>query len=489
MPVQFTKPLTVYRHPFAQYALLAAIVVIAAVLRLYRLGSWSFWIDEVITLHRARDMVGQGIGGLLLHPPSTQLIGALLGVMPISEWSARLVPAAIGILSLPLLYFPIRRLFGVSPALIATLLLALSPWHLYWSQNARFYTLLMLFYALSVLYFYIGFEERRPWYLVLSAVFIVLAVWERMSAFFAVPVAIVYIGAVQLWFASEPLRFSPRYIIPALVLPTVGFGLYDTVGARYLGHASVTEVFFSRFVAAADQGGGVVHLAMAIVARLGVPLLCMGTVGGLYLLTSQWSRKSLFLILTVTVPLVLLLGLSTFSLAYERYYTFTALPFWAILCGVAINAMFTRLGRQGPLFAAGVLALLLVDGASQALLYYQYQNGNRPDYRGAYAVVERRGSDDDIVVTTHHQVLIAEHYLGRAVEDAYDVDPNELARRGKSVWFVVEANAGPTPASLLEWLDERARLVDERSLSTPGREVTLQVYLYGDQPMQAARTP
>ena len=81
---------------------------------------------------------------------------AWLGV---NEWNARLIPALLGVVSLPLLYFPIKKMFNPLVSLVAVLLLAFSPWHLYWSQNARFYVALLLFYTLALFLFYLGLEE------------------------------------------------------------------------------------------------------------------------------------------------------------------------------------------------------------------------------------------------------------------------------------------------------------------------------------------
>ena len=38
--------------PAGQYAALALLTVLAAGLRFYKLGEWSFWIDEIFTLVR-----------------------------------------------------------------------------------------------------------------------------------------------------------------------------------------------------------------------------------------------------------------------------------------------------------------------------------------------------------------------------------------------------------------------------------------------------
>jgi len=142
-------------HPSFQYWCLAAILLLAILLRFYKLGEWSFWLDELRTVERAQSHVNpEAIIGQWWQPSlSLILTGGTLDLLGTSEWSARLVSAIIGIVSIPALYYPVKRLFGGQAGLVASFLLAISPWHLYWSQNARFYTSLLLLYSLALLAF------------------------------------------------------------------------------------------------------------------------------------------------------------------------------------------------------------------------------------------------------------------------------------------------------------------------------------------------
>lgn len=468
------------RAPRLQYLLLAAIMALAAILRFYKLDEWSLWIDEVISAHRAVDAASKGLLGVTQYGTTTTLIGVSLRILPMSEFALRLVPALIGIASIPLLYFPMRRLFGALPSTTAILVLALSEWHIYWSQNSRFYTTMTLFYTLALLYFLISLEERKLRHIVLAVVCFTLAVLERPTSFLAVFVAVSYVLLAQRLFgASQRSTLKPRYVILPALVPIALFGAYDVFGALYLDRDSNLWGMYTRFLGQQSLKG-MLMLGPAIVFRLGIPLLCLGIAGGAYLLTAERTKRTLFLFLATLVPLVIILPMSLVSLVHERYYTFAGLPFWALLAGVAVHALFTKAGRYGPLFASSAVLLLLISGLSQAFFYYQYQNGNRPDYRAAYQVVERKRSPDARVVTTHHQILLAEYYLGAKSENAYDVDPAEIERTGVPTWFVVESNVGPTPASLLAWLEERAQLVEVVDTDIPGKPVRLRVYSYGE---------
>ena len=126
-----------------QYLILAVITLLAAALRFYKLGMWSFWVEEFHTVRHtaAIDSIESILGSLraiyyILNKPVFLLLGE-------TEWTARALPVVFGVLAIPLTYWITRRLFGFSIAILAAFLLAISPWHLYWSQNARFYTLFL----------------------------------------------------------------------------------------------------------------------------------------------------------------------------------------------------------------------------------------------------------------------------------------------------------------------------------------------------------
>lgn len=105
-----------------------------------RLGQWSLWIDEVFTYsdslnnNPTDNPVGYVVFGWFYR-----LLGDYGGTP--TEWSLRILQAILGWLGIPLTYWAFSKPAGARVAAGAALLLAASTWHLYWAQNARFYTL------------------------------------------------------------------------------------------------------------------------------------------------------------------------------------------------------------------------------------------------------------------------------------------------------------------------------------------------------------
>ncbi|MDQ3821409.1 MAG: glycosyltransferase family 39 protein, partial [Acidobacteriota bacterium] len=79
-----------------------------------------------------------------------------------SESGVRLLSALFGTLAIVVIYFLAALLYDNGTGLLASLLLALSPFNIAFSQEARMYTLFTLLALLSVYFFIKVLEEGRP---------------------------------------------------------------------------------------------------------------------------------------------------------------------------------------------------------------------------------------------------------------------------------------------------------------------------------------
>jgi mannosyltransferase len=441
-----------------QYAALAAVTLLASALRLYKLGEWGFWIDEVLTLgYVLRDQ------GSLWFPISFRIIWAAIAVLGISDWSVRLIPALIGVITLPALFFPLRKFFGPAVALLAVSLLALSPWHLYWSQNARFYTALLLFYGLGSFAFFQWLETDRLRYLVLAGVMMLLAAMERLNTVYFAPVVAVYLLA--LWkfpFGRPPGLRWRNFLIMAGPAALLAIYLIFGVGAL----ADFRTWIFGRV-------HDPIRVLLSVVYDIGLPLFLLGLLGGVYLLM-QRSRIGLYFVINAAVPVLLLAITASFTQSFSRY-AFMALPFWAVLGAVAAREIFVHSQKHVKVLALGVVLLLFADAASQNVLYFGFQNGNRENFKDAFALVQEQGLSSDQVVSTRPE--IAEYYLGVAAIDSNRIDLDGIEAGGERTWFVLDSRTHISDR-LQTWVDENSKLTGVFDVHMPGKEMLMRVYLY-----------
>ena len=143
-------------------------ILVGAALRFYHLGANSLWIDEFATLDIARhsltDIPRLSSSENFIPPLYFVLVHSVLRVLGDSEVSLRLLSALAGIGTIPIVWLltaVIAR--DRTVAHVAAGLLAANPLHLWYSQEARPYALLLLFGCCALLAFARAVESASLW--------------------------------------------------------------------------------------------------------------------------------------------------------------------------------------------------------------------------------------------------------------------------------------------------------------------------------------
>jgi 4-amino-4-deoxy-L-arabinose transferase-like glycosyltransferase len=438
------------------------IIVVASTLRFYKLGEWSFWGDEIFTIGGREDGFNYSV---LRQSVSITFIQFLVSRLGVTEWNARLIPALTGIISVPLLYFLVKKTFNATTGLVAALFLALSPWHLYWSQNARFYVPLLLFYTLALFAFYFGIEDDKPWYLVISLIFLGLAIKERLLALFFVPVVFSYLLLILTLPFEKPAGLRWRNAI-IFFLPGIIAGLF------FVGP-------YVRNLSGWMEGFGYVNndpiwLMLGVVYYTGSGVITFAALGILYFLKKR-NRAALLLSLSAIVPLLSIMSLSLFHYTANRY-VFISLTGWLVLAALATVELYRQSQKNIKILALGPLLLLVVTLLAEDALYFKYQNGNRDDWKGAFAYVQQHKAADDWVVVSNPE--LGNYYLQEETYSWESIDINRLPKDKKRVWFIEDMVAREIYPDLHYWLMNNGRLVANYDVNVQARNFIMRVYLY-----------
>ncbi len=135
----------------------AAVTVLGAVLRLYRLGHQGFWFDEGNTALLVHFSPGKMLG-LIPQSESTPPLYYCVAwvwarIFGYDEVGLRSLSALAGIVLIPVVYAAGAKLVSRRAGLIAAALAAGNPLLIWYSQEARSYQLLALLSAVSLLAF------------------------------------------------------------------------------------------------------------------------------------------------------------------------------------------------------------------------------------------------------------------------------------------------------------------------------------------------
>jgi len=422
---------------------LLGLALLALWIRLFRIELWSFWEDEVFTLREISRSWGDLLSFRQNHYPLFPLLEKLfLPFLPGSgEGSYRLLAALFGVLSVPLLAVSGRALLGKGPGLFAAFLLLVSPWHVFWSQSCRYYTLVALLVLLTAWVFWWGIQKKRGdlgVFLALPPA--VLAVFSHPSAAFVLLGLAAYMVRELLVKRGPGGRRARRRAILFLVFSLLA-------GAALMkGLKTSLELYGS-----AKAPNPFLHLPHTLAFYVGVPLLA-GSLLSWWPLRRRAPDAADLLLLLIAVPSVGVTVLG-FWVRVTAQYLFYTLPFFCLLSAWGAWALWEK-GRKGAeggrtlpsLLAAGLLVVPLL---CQLYLYSFHEYGWRPRWREAARFVRDRLGEGEKVAAANSTPL--EYYLNpypsftgdmpRFVEDLESWNISRkveaLLESGKKSWIVV----------------------------------------------------
>jgi 4-amino-4-deoxy-L-arabinose transferase-like glycosyltransferase len=131
-------------------AALLGIVALGTALRLYDLDAQSFWVDEGWSSLMAQPGNWR-YWPVNEHPPLFYALLSLWLRVSQSDYWFRLLPAALGIATIPVIYLLGRHLFDKSVGLLAALLLAVAGFHIRYSRDLTAYTLETFLFTATLL--------------------------------------------------------------------------------------------------------------------------------------------------------------------------------------------------------------------------------------------------------------------------------------------------------------------------------------------------
>ncbi len=132
---------------------LIAIIAMAGLIRFFRLGHQSLWVDELLTRGAYQTPEGVSYWEKILwdvHGPLYSLILYFWTMISDSEWWLRIPGAVAGVVSVYLIFKWINLYRSKTVALAGALIMAFNPYHLYYSQELRFYSLVIMMTLISL---------------------------------------------------------------------------------------------------------------------------------------------------------------------------------------------------------------------------------------------------------------------------------------------------------------------------------------------------
>jgi mannosyltransferase len=202
---------------------LAALTALAAILRFSTLHVQSFWFDEAVTVRLLHGSFGHmlaSIGGSESTPPLYYALAWVWSrVFGHGEVGLRSLSALAGTLFIPVAYAAGRELVSKKTALVIAALATVNPLLIWYSQEARSYSLLLLFSGLSFLLFARQLRQQSDRTLVLWTIASALAIATHYFAAFVVAPEAVWLVVAAHDRRRPALAIAGLLAVGAALLP------------------------------------------------------------------------------------------------------------------------------------------------------------------------------------------------------------------------------------------------------------------------------
>jgi mannosyltransferase len=427
--------------------IVAGLTVLAAGLRFATLGVQAYHHDEIVTASRvlrdgfwhAMEAVGFSESAPPLYYalawPWTQLTGT-------GEVGLRSLSAAAGVATVPVAYLLGSELRGRRAGIVAAALVAVNPMLLWYSQEARGYSLLILLTAIAALYLVRALDRGRRRDSIGWGVASALALATHYFAIFPIALEAAWllwkrgrVAAAGLWIVGlAGLALAP------LAIHQMSLGHAEWIGGRSLGHR-----LWEAAVAFVVGETGDVIARPEIVLPAAVPLLAL--LAGVILLGLRGDRRErraggLMLAVaaaTVVAPLALALLAPDKAYVISRNLLPALVP---LLAAVAVGVTARRAGRAG----IAIAAVLLVYSLAFSIWASVSPALQRPDWETVAARLGEPEAPRAIVLWTLGAASLR-YYLSTG---SFQAQPSEgYAWEVHEIDFVSDGPAPPAPAKLL----------------------------------------
>ena len=410
--------------------ILAGIVGLGLALRLYRLPDQSYWLDEFLTMTGISSPTWGGcLSAYGFFAPDTMPLSFLFhyGCARLagtaSPFGIRMEQVAAGIVCIPLVYLLGKEMYGRRGGLFAALLVALSPVHIWTSQDIRFNVLIGLCAIVSMLSLVKAMRSDRAGWWILNTLANFCLVWIELILVIPVAAECCFMAfhlrsrfkRVAIWGAAQcAIALSPLIWLGVSLsgVSDVGEDFYRSLpGLRDLvfdlvgdDAARTTDPFVFQgqtwpfmpphMQQAFDAWHGLFDAAMALffgVCAVWALLRLFQRRQSPFSFADCAGRPEFFLlIMSFLPPLLLFLGSWVYRpMLMPRYTCYSSFALYAIAGGAVFSVR----------HAAARKALLAV-----VLVLYGYQLSlalpadTRTDWRSAIALIRGQASPQDIVL-------------------------------------------------------------------------------------------
>ncbi len=319
-----------------RWYVLLSVLLLAFVLRILTLGSMQLGVDELTTIRLGHEILGPAFFSLLLdegHPFVYYSFISLLFTLVDSVFFARFVTVLLSLFSIFMTYLLAKKLFSSRVALLSSLLVATSAFHVAYSQHLRSYMFISCLFLVSTYFLLCHIVDRKDKRVHWNVVLYVLAFFSHyLTAFFIAAHALVLLVFGRLRKVSYALLYGPVVagVLGFFWLPFFLRQVSDKVTAPLAFPDFSVSTFFHPFLKFALLEN-VSHLPSLLFLLFPLILLVFFALG---VWRSYLFEKGSFLFLLLGFFCVFIISALVsfgFNVYYFRYFSYLAPVFFILV--------------------------------------------------------------------------------------------------------------------------------------------------------------
>ena len=345
----------------ADVAVLIAVVAVAVVIRILTIDNQSIWTDEALTAYEAGLPLGRMVHVMLnveTTPPLYFLaVWAWAHVFGDGAVALRSFSTIAGIVLVPLAYQCGRELVSRWVGVLAAAFVAVNPFLIWYSQEARSYMLLTVLSAASFLWFLRARRELNRRHVVWWTVWSALALMTHYFAGFLVAVEALWL----LWLNRTRLVVGAAAVLAVVQVAMIPFAASDASH----GTAWVSAIPMHNRIgnAMAEWGVSIMFRRTNVSLAIGITAALAAVVAGLVLISGDRRTRQAVKVTAIIAAFVWLAPIALKAVGQDYFLSRNVMPAVTpvvVLLAAACLAPRTRL--LGGVLAGVLLGLFCWSG-------------------------------------------------------------------------------------------------------------------------------
>lgn len=407
---------TILKHKYI--IAIAIITIIGFILRIYNISYNSIWSDEEFTMTFAKKSFVDIFMGIVqgeFNPPIFFWLEHIVYIITgsFNETTLRIIPAIFGTLTIPVFYFIGKEIYNEEGGFILSLILTLSTFHIFYSQEARAYSTVLFFASIAFLYFIKIIKSPTPTYKewLPFAIFCSLAFWTHFFVFVFIAFMFLYIlmSGKHLFktFGKSLIIFS-WCALPIIIIATELFKFRTSVPITF-GYKGIALIRYT-----IEQFLGYNSISVIVFVYLFL-------FGLLYFIFVK-RVDILKIVLFGSIFTMVIAGFLSYKFPFLPKYMIFLIILFYVTCTAAYFQIKTLL-KSDKIFPIFVLILIL---SGAWTLQFYYTKPSKDDWRGFSEILYNYTQEGDSIVVAAGEITPTLTYYYNPDIDKTKIIPRQL---------------------------------------------------------------